>query len=31
MPDVEFPADGRTAAGYLAEPEGGSGLATIVL
>ena len=31
MPDVEFPADGRTAAGYLAEPESGSGLATIVL
>jgi carboxymethylenebutenolidase len=31
MPDVEFPADGRTAAGYLAEPESASGLATIVL
>jgi carboxymethylenebutenolidase len=31
MPDVEFPADGRTAAGYLAEPERGSGPATIVL
>jgi carboxymethylenebutenolidase len=31
MPDVEFPADGRTAAGYLAEPESGSGPATIVL
>jgi carboxymethylenebutenolidase len=31
MPDVEFPANGRTAAGYLAEPEGASGPATIVL
>ena len=31
MPDVEFPAGDRTAAGYLAEPASGSGLATIVL
>ena len=31
MPDVEFPAGDHTAAGYLAEPASGSGLATIVL
>jgi carboxymethylenebutenolidase len=31
MPDIEFPANGGTATGYLAEPEGGSGPAVIVL
>ena len=31
MPDVEFQANGDTAPGYLATPESGSGLATIVL
>ena len=31
MPEIEFSANGGTAPGYLAEPEGGSGLATIVL
>jgi carboxymethylenebutenolidase len=31
MPDVEFPAGGGTTPGYLAEPQSGSGPATIVL
>jgi carboxymethylenebutenolidase len=31
MPDIEFAANGGTAPGYLAEPESGTGLATIVL
>lgn len=31
MPDVEFPANGGTAPGYLAAPESGSGPATVVL
>jgi carboxymethylenebutenolidase len=31
MPDVEFPANGATAPGYLAVPESGRGPATIVL
>ena len=31
MPDVEFPANGGTAPGYLAEPESGSGPGVVVL
>lgn len=31
MPDVEFPANGGTAPGYLAVPDSGGGPATIVL
>lgn len=31
MPDIEFPANGGTEPGYLAVPESGGGLATIVL
>jgi carboxymethylenebutenolidase len=31
MPDIEFAANGGTAPGYLAEPQSGTGLATIVL
>ncbi|HTZ88486.1 MAG TPA: dienelactone hydrolase family protein [Solirubrobacteraceae bacterium] len=31
MPDIEFSTSAGTAAGYLATPESGSGLATIVL
>ena len=31
MPEVEFESNGGTAAGYLAVPESGSGLTTIVL
>jgi carboxymethylenebutenolidase len=31
MPEVEFESNGGTASGYLAVPEGGQGLATVVL
>lgn len=31
MPDIEFPANGGTATGYLAEPESGSGPGVVVL
>lgn len=31
MPDVDFPANGSTASGYLAVPESGSGPAVVVL
>jgi len=31
MPDVEFPANGSTAAGYLAAPQAGRGIPVVVL
>ncbi len=31
MPEIEFPANGSTATGYLAEPEGGRGPAVVVM
>lgn len=31
MPDVEFPANGSTATGYLAAPESGGGIPVVVL